>query len=371
MSDLITEDLVDPVEAPEPRRRPPGWATGLVLGIAIGLAIALVSGVLDGGADEELVESPDPIPAGELLPGFEAGLSVIAEGLAQSLEFVEWPPAASRRPLERTPLPFGDLGVTVLPTFDASGYFNGVLVPLRATAGGVLYAGHIGAVGTVGNAVTGYAWHDEVPGMLSFSTGAGEAVGIWTLDGNSRSEHNLTDINDVAGARLVAFGDWGFALQDQDQVVVVDEQGDTVGTYPGEFQDSHPEGWLLLRREGQPIRVAPDGQEESIQLGAEVDDVLATLDVVGDWWASAFAGDPGSVALLGSRGLAIIEADEVSYVTTNSARPFLTVGSGYLAYIREGGGAVMVDLETGEDFEVLVDMFVRAVAIQPPPSLSP
>lgn len=369
MGDLISEDLAEPVEAPE-QRRPVGWFPGLILGIAIGISGAILFGFFDRLPSDEIVESPDPIPAGNLLPGFDAGLSLIAEGPAQSLEFVEWPPAASGRPLERTPLPFGDLGVTVLPTFDVSGYFNAVLVPLRAASGGVLYAGHIGAVSAAGNAVTGYAWHDSVPALLGFSTEVREEVGIWTLDGNSRSEHNLTNVVGLGGSHMVGFGEWGYALQHGDEVVVVDELGEILDTHIGDFQDSNPAGWLLLRRDGQPIRVDPDGREESVQLGAEVDDVLFLLDTVGDWWASAFVGDTGTIALLGSRGLAIIEADAVSYVTTNSARPFLTAGAGYLAYVREGGGVVMVDLETGEDFEVLVDLSVRAVAIQPPPILA-
>jgi hypothetical protein len=369
MGDLVTEDLAEPVEAPAPRRSR-GGAPGLVLGIGIGLAGGLLFGVFDRASPEDVLDSPDPIPAGELLPGFEAGLSVAAGGDNQSLEFVEWPPAVSGRPLERSPLPFGDLGVTVLPTFDISGHFVAVGVPLRATGGSSLYAGPVGAIGAVGHPVTGHAWHDSVPALLGFSTEVDGEVGIWWIDGNVRSEHNATSVEGLAGARMVALGDWGYALQHGEEVVVVDGGGEILRTHRGQFQDSLPEGWLLLRRDGQPIRVAPDGVEESIQLGAEVDDVLAVLDTVGDWWASAFAGRPDAIALLGRRGLAIIESGVISLVDTDSQRPFLAVGSGYLAYIRQGGGIVMVDLGSGADFEVLVDMSVRAVAIRSTPSLT-
>ncbi len=365
MSGQIVEDLIDeePPPSPRPKNAMP-WA--LLVGVGIGFSLAAIIGVLDGGEDPPtaLPAETDLLPTGELLPEFESGFSAVVVVDGQAMDYVEWPRASMERPISRRRLPIGDVGAGASPSLDVTGTFVAVSVPLHDTQGAALYAGPVGSVRAVASGVSGFAWHDSQEAGLGWVTrdATGE-IGLWTSDGGTGAPHNLTAAVGMQDAVMVAFGDWGWALQNGDEVVVLNDFGEIVRIHTGEFMDSAPDGWLLVRREGQPITISPGGVEESFQLGAEVDDVLRVRDEVGDWWSAAFAGSPERVAILGSRGLAVIEESGNRYYTQSPSRPGLFANASHVAYMRASGGAVIVDLETGREFEVLVNDFVRTIVI--------
>ncbi|MCH8984581.1 MAG: hypothetical protein IH943_10865 [Acidobacteria bacterium] len=369
MAELIIEDLS---ESPPPSKGPPPWWAGVAVGVAIGLAAAFLLGVGDDAGQPATTTVPaagtsstvPQVTSDTLHPDFQQGLSAIVESDVQGLDWIDWPPADIPLPVSVERLPFGDLGVTVLPTLDPSGHFVAVEVPMNDSPAGVLYAGPVTNVDTVATDVTGHAWHDSVTGFLAFTTEKDGEVGLWTTP--LGGVQNVTNAIGFSGAHVVGFGNWGWALQDADgeTVHIFNEFGELLRSEPGEFLDSHSSGHLLLLDEGAVVEVDPAGRRREVRLGAEVQDVLAVLDGVGDLWGAIFAPDPGRYALIGNRGMALIEGESTTIYPQDPSRHHIVAGGDYVMYPQRAG-VVVVDLTTGDDFVILQDENVRTVAFSP------
>ena len=269
MAELIIEDLS---ESPPPSKGPPPWWAGVAVGVAIGLAAAFLLGVGDDAGQPATTTVPaagtsstvPQVTSDTLHPDFQQGLSAIVESDVQGLDWIDWPPADIPLPVSVERLPFGDLGVTVLPTLDPSGHFVAVEVPMNDSPAGVLYAGPVTNVDTVATDVTGHAWHDSVTGFLAFTTEKDGEVGLWTTP--LGGVQNVTNAIGFSGARVVGFGNWGWALQDADgeTVHIFNEFGELLRSEPGEFLDSHSSGHLLLLDEGAVVEVNPAGRRREV-----------------------------------------------------------------------------------------------------------
>ena len=382
MSDLIREDAA---ESPAPKRgSSPRWV-GLLVGVAVGAAAVFL--FVSGGESQgdsagslgtiAITTTTRQVSSGLLHPGFDIGIAAIVESDVQGLDWIDWPPAEALAPVSVTRLPFGDLGATVLPTLDSSGHFVAVEVPMNDRSGlgslsrsfgdvgptSVLYAGPLAAVDTVASDVTGHAWHDSTPGLLAYSTESDGELGFWTI--SQTSENNVTNMIGFSGAHVVGYGNWGWALQDAvgDTVHIFNDFGELLRSEPGEFLDSHSSGHLLLLDEGAVVEVNPAGRRREVRLGAEVQDVLAVLDGVGDLWVAIFAPNPGRYALIGNRGMALIEGESTTIYSQDPSRPHIVAGGDNVMYPQRAG-VVVIDLTTGEDFVILQNENVRTVAFQ-------
>ena len=368
MSDLIREDAA---ESPPRKSGSSPWWVGLVVGVAVGAAAVFL--FVSGGESQgdsagalgtiAITTTTQQVNSGLLSSGFDVGIAAIVDSDVQGLDWIDWPPAEALSPVSVTRLPFGDLGATVLPTLDPSGHFVAVEVPMNDRPTSVLYAGPLAAVDTVASDVTGHAWHDSTPGLLAYSTERDGELGFWTI--SQTSENNVTNMIGFSGAHVVGFGNWGWALQDADgdTVHIFNEFGELLRSEPGEFLDSHSSGHLLLLDERAVVEVNPAGRRREVRLGAEVQDVLAVLDGIGDFWAAVFAPDPGRYALIGNRGMALIEGESTTIYSQDPSRPHIVTGGDYVMYPQQAG-VVVVDLTTGEDFVILQNENVRTVAFQ-------
>ena len=366
MGDLVDEDLHEP--RGDSTRRVPGWAYMLIgLGVGAAGAFLFLDRVDDPATPTTTAASststtvPQPVALYTLPDDFEYGVELVVDAPLQGLSLVRVVEAGALA--EEIQLPLGDLGVTSLPRFDALGVFLAMTAPMHDAPGSILVAGPVANLEVVATSVNGYAWHDQNLGDLAFTRVVDGQVQLWTQF-QSGNNHQVAAPLEDRNVRVVAYGDWGFAVENETsgEVVVLDLGGDVVRAHRGVLQDSHPDGHLLLRREGTAALVDPAGTETEVLIGPTVDDALQVRDGIGDWWATAFAPDPGRYAFLGFRGLALVDQDGVHVVMANAQRPFLTVNDDYAMYPGEFGGMVVVDLDSGRDFTILDGTRPRAAA---------
>jgi hypothetical protein len=348
------------VEDREPERsgRPkPGWvwlATGLLIGTGLSV-LALRGGdpadstmTIAGTAVEE-----DPEGIGEAVEGFPDGLAAVSRSVGRSLQLVVWP--LGGEPLVRT-IPVGVSRPIGPVSFDASAGRIATLLPVPDESAGVLYAGVPEQAEIVATEVTGYAWHDTDPSRLAYTISADGELQVWSATGADDPQLVVQAVGIIGALR--AWGNWGFAVQDEerDAVVLFTDTGDLKATHPGQFLDSDGAGWLAVDDGEVTLVSSGGGVDGSESLGEEV-------------IAARFSPDGGEIAFLSSNGARVASLADGATLVASEERPGVpemawSSDGRFVAYPGAQGITVLDTADESAD-RVMVDQVFTGLGVLP------
>lgn len=276
---------------------------------------------------------------------FPDALVAVARTAGSSLEHILWPNSGSLniRPMD------GAESVS----FDRSGLFLALTSRVPGSDGLVLSAGRFNQVRTVATDVTSHAWHDSETAVLSYTT---ESEGLWRLfvvKSNFAPEVILEA--PAPGGRVVAWGDWGWAIQTSPaQVTLLNQRAEFKDQEGGVVYDSRPDGWLFVVGDRPKLVSAGGG-------------VLA-LDIdlgIGRLASAAFSPTGDRVALAGERGVNILDLESGSVDQLGgglTAQATWSTDSRFV--IAPGGSGVVVhDVHTASSYQVLRGHSIMAVEV--------
>jgi hypothetical protein len=341
-------------------RATPGWiwlAIGLILGAGASILAlrtdepAALTSTTSGAA---AVEGPEGI--GDVIEDFPDGLVAVSRGDGQSLELLVWP--LRGEPRLRT-IPVGVARPPGPVTFDASSRRIATLLPVPDQAQGVLYAGVPEQAGIVATGVTGYAWHDTEPLRLAYTTFADDELVLWSLAEPAADPQIVTRAVGITGS-LQAWGDWGFAIQDEerDSVVLLTESGEIKATQPGRILDADGVEWLAISDQ-QGVRLLSSGG--GVVAGPE--------GVGGEVTAAAFSPDGDELGLMTSDGASVVSLGTGATLAESAERPGVpemawTSDQGHVAY-PASRGIVVMDTTDGSSTILLTDRSFTGLGVLP------
>lgn len=290
-----------------------GWLAAGVL-VGFGLAFLLwgadpipITPVVSPEEDEVLLEGP-AAGIGKAVPGFKDGLVAITTSDGTSLDYTIWPVAGAA--YERD-IPLGTATTREQVTFDASGSRIAAMhfVPGETFSG--LAVGVPEVVRLVDIGVTGYAWHDSIPGAIAYTTFDDGLLTIWKMDAASTEPEMFATVA-ASGGGLAAWGEWGFAIQDQqgEIVTLLTPQGQEKRSDPGRLLTTHESGWLVI----------VDDEVRLVGSVAANQDFGDRFDVVGDPLTAAISPDGRKLAVLGAAGLLVLPIEGDSAVVQAEPR---------------------------------------------------
>jgi hypothetical protein len=354
----VVEDGID--ESGSNSRDRPRWvlaAVGFGLGLALG---TLLAGPATPPVSDAVAVDPDPVPAlpepgdveaaredmgiSSAVPGFPDTFAALGRDSGSGFDHFLWP---RRGPLVvRTMTGGNDV------SFDVGGVFLAVTERVPDLDGYVLSMGRVGSIRPLVSGVTSYAWHDSDRGKLSYTT---EAEGVWSLFTLSNSEPVSSE--GAGEGRLVAWGDWGFAIETlEGEVVLLTSNGDLKGTTRGRFIASHASGWLLVRDAGLKLVSAGGGVRRL--------DTPDGLEVVSN---GSFSPDGSRVALAGV-GVVVLDLDtmEETILEPRFRAEWVSWSSDSRFVIAPAHTGVLIhDTETGGSDTILEGTRVVAAATIP------
>ena len=326
----------DGAEAPPESRSPHGpnwlWVT---VGFVIGLGLAVV--FFTAGTDEP-VETAESVPTPELdqpgepdsetasstttqsepdgisevITGFPDTLIAVTQLSGSSLGQLTWPLAGPPR-VEDLPGFF-----TADADFDASGRMLAMGAPVPDTGRALLSMGTALRIQPLATDVTGFAWHDTEGGELAY-TQVGEFGWQLSTVNSSRDTELVTRAIDRRG-EIVGWGDWGFAIQDGDQAILLSRDGEPQQILEGRVLDTGDGGRAVLY----------DGRLHIVSLGGNRELLDVDLSGIGEPEVAAISPDGSKLAVVGGAGHLIFRLDgtgETTYAPVTSGFPQLAWSS--------------------------------------------
>jgi hypothetical protein len=343
-----------------------GKAVWLIVGLGLGFAFSfLFSNSTDrepvAGGDTTTTTASPALGVGAAIPGFPDGLNIlVSPGEGRALEVLTWP--LQGEPFYRS-IPLGDIDFSGdTAQFDASGQFLAATTALPD--GLVLRGGRPNTFRVVASGVTGFSWHDSNPADLAWSTFEDGELQIWVSEDAGPGEVVARGVG--LGDRVVAFGDWGFAVinpptEAATQSHVVDASGVVMGSIDGRVVTSHESGRLLVTdADGASVVAVSD-------MGTLFDLRTAGIDsvVIG----AEFSPDGDRVAVTELTGLTIAELGDVIETVSFPIR----AGSDSISWSSDSRfvlvstfrGVLVLDNETGETKRIFESETTRAVTATP------
>jgi hypothetical protein len=307
----VVEDAREsPDRAPVVRPRWAWLAVGLVIGAG---AAVLVLGADPPGpstvsADPGPGESPTVGGIADVVEGFSDGLMAVTRSNGQSLELMIWP--LRGEPYQRT-IPVGVARPPGPVGFDHSGRRIATLLPVPDDELGVLYAGIPENAEIIATDVTGYAWHDSEAFELAYTTFVDEELVLWVVRPD-RTEPELVARAVGIDGRVAAWGDWGYAIQDEarDGVVLFTDTGEIKDFHPGRVLASYRTGWLAIDNDGAHLLSAGGGVRGLDREGSD-----------GDVLTGRFSDNGEQLALLTMDRILVLSMDDDSELLESAARP--------------------------------------------------
>ncbi|MGH8949308.1 MAG: hypothetical protein ACRDXF_10665, partial [Acidimicrobiia bacterium] len=282
----------------------------------------------------------------ETIHGFPDGLVAVARGDGQSLELLIWP--IRGEPIERI-IPVGVSRPPGPVEFDVSGRRISTLLPVPDQAHGVLYAGVPQDAAIIATDVTGYAWHDTGASQLAYTTFVDDELQLWVVHQGNGEPELVTRAVGIDG-HVEAWGDWGFAVQDdaRDSIVLLTDAGEIKDTNVGRILDSDGTGWLAIDNQGVSLLSSGGGVRGLEMEGLE-----------GQVLAGRYSEDGQQLALLTTEGLHVRPVEGAGISVQSDGRPGvpqLAWGSDghFIAYPGSRGISV-VDTRNAETVEILTD----------------
>ena len=197
----------------------------------------------------------------DVIEGFPDGLVAVTRSDGQSLELLVWP--VRGEPIVRT-IPVGVSRPPDPVEFDVSGRRLATLLPVPDQTSGVLYAGVPQDAAIISTDVTGYAWHDTGASRLAYTTFTDEELQLWAVHQGNGVPELVTRAVGIDG-HVEAWGDWGFAIQDdaRDSIVLFTDAGEIKDTNTGRILDSDGTGWLAIDNQGVGLLSSGGGVRRS------------------------------------------------------------------------------------------------------------
>lgn len=355
--------MVDGQEASQTNSERPRWVW-LLAGLLIGIgATVLVFRAEDGRSltdttvlAQDRVDSSGQGVAG-VIDGFPDGLVTTVRADGRSLELLVWP---LRGELDQRAIPVGAASPPNPVVFDTSGRRLATILPLPDEPFGVLYAGVPENAAVVEVDVTGFAWHDSIQSALAFTTNVDDEMLLWVTGAGMRNPELRSRSVGIEGG-VVAWGDWGYALQDgiRNSIVLLTDNGEIKDTHPGRVIASHESGWLAIDDEGLKLLSAGGG------IRGVLDFDLATTPIT-----AGFSPDRRMLAVLSLDGIGVVSLDDGLEVAGSDRRPGVaasvvwTSDGRFVAY-PGARGLIVVDTSSGEVNEILGDWIITGVGILP------
>lgn len=353
---MVVEDGID--EAGSETRSRSGWVL-VGVGFAFGLALGIIAAspldtAITGDTVEETPIGENPEPPSEfdsgisvVIPEFPDALVAVSYGPGSGLEHVLWP---LRGPVVVRPMTHG-LDVR----FDTSGDYFAMSTRIPDLGGVMLSVGRSSDVRAVEAGVTSYAWHDSERGHLAYTTEDDD--GWRLLRVTPRFAPGVVPTAEYPGGSVVAWGDWGYAIQtSEDQLVLLTASGELKDRETGRAAASHRSGWVLVE----------DGGFKLVSAGGGVR-LLGVSKLPGPLFSAAFSPDGGRLAAGGTFGLIVYDLDHQSSETLPDIRARQVAWSSDSRFVIAPSqrGVLIYDLETEELHRVLVGRSTVAAAPAP------
>ncbi len=361
MSENVT--LVEDGVAPSKQRSPsrPSWVLGVagfVLGLGLGVLVvgpapeATSSSTPLNPPDGEppLIEPEDEVtPPGlaEVVPNFPDALVAVAVGSGSALQRIFWP---LETPMQVSALTGGD---EVL--LDSTAQHVALSTTVPEAHGTLLSMGRFNSIEPVAQGVASFAWHDSTPGWLGYTLDPGGSTMILTTKG----EFSPSLVTDLVGPphSLVGWGDWGWVLQGEDDVVFLEPGGVVEHSEPGVALATHRSGTTLVKD--------VDGLH-LVSLGAGTRPLASDVEWSDDAIAR-FSPDGGAVAISGPGGLQTLD------VSSGQLRQLSNLATQSMAWSSDsrflltatGAGVVIFDVEGDQIRPILRDYPIVEVGVLP------
>lgn len=352
---VVAEGVEPDVAAPP---RPPSRWVWLAIGLVVGFGLALVV-LTRTAATEGVAETGTTLAApqvavvgvGDYVTGFEDDLVVVAVGDDQNLMKLSWP--AHDEPTNTLLAAAADSVVEI----DPSGKWMAIGSPVGADGESFLTVGTNTSNVALDSSSTGFSWHDSTPASLAFTRSDGAGWRLMTAQPPSLPR--TVDVpSELVGGTLVAFGDWGYALQRPEGAAIV-SGGESWLAIPGTVLDSHPDvGFVVLDDE---IRGVSHSQEPFDIKGSFVQ-----LEPTG----AAISPDGTKVAVTGAKGVKVApfgDSGEVTEMYTTAAPRSVawTFDSRFVVVPMVRGVAVIDTVQGGVPVALLESLQVIAVGTVP------
>ncbi len=356
---VVAEGLEDPARRAD--RSPWGWlVAGLLIGVGGAVLLLRVEAefppIAPTTAGPGLV-STSREGIGDVIPGFPDGLVTTAQADGRSLELLIWPKEGE---LYTRAIPVGAASPPNPVVFDASGRRLATILPLPDGPYGVLYAGVPENAAIVEVDVTGYAWHDSVAGALAYTTFVDDELFLWATSASLSSSDLVARVIGIEGG-VAAWGDWGFAIQDERRgsIVLLTDGGEIKDTRVGVVLDSHRSGWLAIADDGLKLLSAGGGVRGLDSFDAESSPLTAR-----------FSSDRGMLAVLTIDGLSVLSLDDGTEVARSELRSgvasqVIWTSDDRFALYPGSRGVVVVDSRAGETRELMVERTFTGLGILP------
>jgi hypothetical protein len=280
----------------------------------------------------------------DVIEGFPDGMVAVTRSDGQSLKLLVWP--VRGEPIERT-IPVGVSRPPDPVEFDISGRRLATLLPVPDQADGVLYAGVPQDAAIIATDVTGYAWHDIDASQLAYTTFVDDELQLWAVHQGNGEPGVVTRAIGIDG-HVEAWGDWGFAIQDdaRHSIVLFTDTGEINDTNVGRILDSDGTGWLAIDNQGVSLLSSGGGVR-----GLELE------DVEGQVLAGRFSDDGQRLALLSSEEVQVVNVEDGATPVVSDGRP----GVPQLAWSSDGRfvaypgsrGIWVLDTVSGNTEEIL------------------
>ncbi|MDH3470657.1 MAG: hypothetical protein OEM94_05010 [Acidimicrobiia bacterium] len=262
--------MPEPIRVLDTHHRPGGSGPWIVAAAAVvaaaGIAVILAS---SGKVSESATTIPESLPTpttvppapttapaprtlGDLVPGFQGRIR--AGALGPDEKQIAWTWSSGEAEPREVPLPgfyepnFGQEDAR----WDASLKLFAAITTVDGV-GSVLHAGTPTQMQVVTDtAPLSFAWHVSAPGAIAYTTPLLDgATQLWTSPGPPFSSLRVAEL--PFRARLVAYGDWGFAFSDfstqidEGILITLDPEGQLIGSAPLELVDASADGQLLVK----------------------------------------------------------------------------------------------------------------------------
>jgi hypothetical protein len=350
--------LADGAERSESPHRPPSPWTILAVCLALGGGFVAVS-LASPSSTEAVADTTDVIldrPVGDVRAE-EMGLSEVVAGFADALVGVAVTGDGSVMhvlwPTGRSVVARDTVGGDSF-AFDRSGSY--IATTKRDETGSALAAGRFNSIATVATSVTSFAWHDSRPGHLSYTTLDSDGWRLSKTIAGFSSKDVFGEPEDQG--RVVAWGDWGYALESDSGVALLNQMGQLRASYPGKAFASTADGWLFMAGEHFDL-VSAGGGVVRLEISPQRMGAIST---------ASFSPNNRLLAIAGSSGVLVVPVrgdGEIMELVVDDPRTVVwTADSRFLAIPAENGVSIL-DLETVNRYKVLEEYAFQSIAVIP------
>jgi hypothetical protein len=359
---VTTPNVVEDARESHDRAPPPPRWAWLFVGLLLGAGAAFLMFGVDAPVPSPVPSDTDPGASpsvggiADAIEGFPDGLMAVTRSNGQSLELMIWP--LQGEPYQRA-IPVGVARPPGPVEFDHSGRRIATLLPMPETELGVLYAGIPENAEIVATDVSGFAWHDSEALGLAYTTYVDGELGLWVIRPELSGPELVTRAVGIDG-RLAAWGEWGYAIQDEaeDVVVLITATGEIKDTHPGRVLGSYRTGWLAIDGDGIHLLSAGGGVRGLGAVGLEKDVLTAR-----------FSGDGSKLALLTRDRAVVLSMNDDSVLHESEGRsgvPLLAWSSDGRFLLYPGvRGIRATDTGNGETEAILTTRTFTGLGIAP------